>query len=214
MAAKKVLTRAESQALTRQSLLDAAEQMFYASGYQATSIQAIAAEAGRTIGAVYSNFESKEALCREVLRNRFMSEATKLMGVLMATDDSADARLNALSEWWSGLAADTSVMVLGAEFVTSTFHDGDQVSANRDVIERVKDSARVLFEDALPDAISKTDPRIDDALDAVVSTGTGLGIAQALGVLDGARGAELMVGTVRLWFEKLATPVDDVVASV
>lgn len=63
MAARKVLTRAESQAQTRQELLDAAEQQFYANGYHATSLAAIAAEAGRTIGAVYSNFEGKEALC-------------------------------------------------------------------------------------------------------------------------------------------------------
>ena len=82
MAARKVLTRAESQAQTRQDLLDSAEQMFYAKGYHATSIAAIAAEAGRTIGAVYSNFDSKEALCLEVLRDRSMAEVAKLMEAL------------------------------------------------------------------------------------------------------------------------------------
>ena len=209
MAAKKVLTRAESQALTRQALLDAAEQMFHASGYQATSIAAIAAEAGRTIGAVYSNFESKEALCREVLRSRYMSEATKLLSALMASGDSMDGRLEALSSWWMGLAADTSMLVLGAEFLTSTVRDSDQLPANREFIERVKESGRVLFEDSLPEAVSAADPRIDDAIEAVVSTGTGLAIAQALGILDAERGAQLIVSSLQMWFARLSTPADD-----
>ena len=45
MAARKVLTRAESQAQTRQELLAAAERLFYANGYHSTSLAAIAAEA-------------------------------------------------------------------------------------------------------------------------------------------------------------------------
>ncbi|YCU60499.1 TetR family transcriptional regulator [Mycobacteroides abscessus] len=46
MAARKVLTRAESQAQTRQELLDAAEPLFLEKGYHATSIAAIAEAAG------------------------------------------------------------------------------------------------------------------------------------------------------------------------
>lgn len=205
MAARKVLTRAESQAQTRQDLLDSAEQMFYAKGYHATSIAAIAAEAGRTIGAVYSNFESKEALCLEVLRDRSMAEVTKLMEALVGAGDSAGARLEALAVWWARLATETSLVVLAAEYLTSTFHNAEQIAANRDVIERVKESARVLLEDTLPEEISKTDPRIDDAIDGFVSTGTGVAIAQAMGLYDGAQGAALMVATLRMWLAKLGS---------
>jgi AcrR family transcriptional regulator len=205
VAARKVLTRAESQAQTRQDLLDAAEQLFYANGYHATSIAAIAAEAGRTIGAVYSNFDSKEALCLEVLRDRFMVDVTKLMQALVGAGDAMEARLEALSGWWARLATETSLVVLAAEYLTSTFHDADQIVANRDVVERLKESARVLLEDTLPDEISKTDPRIDDAIDAVVATGTGVAIAQAMGLFDGAQGAALMVATLRMWLDNLAS---------
>ncbi|WP_286137539.1 TetR/AcrR family transcriptional regulator [Mycobacterium sp. IS-3022] len=203
MAARKVLTRAESQAQTRQALLDAAEQLFYTNGYHATSIAAIAAEAGRTIGAVYSNFDSKESLCREVMRIRFMSEVTALMEGIVRAGDSMDARFEALSAWWTRLATETSLVTFAAEYLTSTFNDADQVAANRDVIARITESVRAVLGDALPEGISETDPRLDDAINAVVSTGTGLAIGQAIGLFDGEQGASLMVATLRMWLEKL-----------
>ena len=204
MAARKVLTRAESQAQTRQALLDSAEQMFYANGYHATSIAAIAAEAGRTIGAVYSNFASKEALCLEVLRSRFMSEMTKLLEAFVGAGDSMEERSEALAGWWSRLATETSLVVLAAEYMTSTFNDADQIAENRDVIERVKESARAVLEDMLPEEVSASDPRLDDAINAVVATGTGVAIGQAIGLYEGAQGAELMVATLRMWLAKLS----------
>lgn len=56
------LTRRESQARTRAQLLDAAEGLFVRKGFLETTLASIAAEAGLTKGAVYSNFENKEDL--------------------------------------------------------------------------------------------------------------------------------------------------------
>jgi AcrR family transcriptional regulator len=56
------LTRAESAALTRSRLLDAAERVFFARGFHGASLEAVAEEAGLTKGAVYSQFESKADL--------------------------------------------------------------------------------------------------------------------------------------------------------
>ena len=66
----KRLTRAERQARTRQDLLDAAARVFIRRGFPGASIEAIAAEAGYTRGAFYSNFESKEQLFVELLQQR------------------------------------------------------------------------------------------------------------------------------------------------
>lgn len=211
--ARKVLTRAESQAQTRAQLLDSAEQMFYTKGYHATSIAAIAAEAGRTIGAVYSNFESKEALCLEVLKNRYISELTRLLEAMMPAGDSLDARFEALSSWWLTLSTETPLILLTAEYIISTFYDEDQSAANREVIERVKDSARVLLEDTVPKTISRTDPRMDDALDAVISTAIGLALARPMGVIDAERGAELLVTNLRMWFERLSQKPEEAATS-
>jgi AcrR family transcriptional regulator len=65
-----VMTRAERRRHTRKELVDAAERLFSAQGFHATSIDAVAAEAGFTKGAVYSNFDSKEDLFFAVYERR------------------------------------------------------------------------------------------------------------------------------------------------
>jgi len=65
-----VMTRVERQRRTREELVDAAERLFSRQGFHATSIDAVAAEAGFTKGAVYSNFESKEDLFFAVYERR------------------------------------------------------------------------------------------------------------------------------------------------
>jgi AcrR family transcriptional regulator len=64
------LSRKEKQAETRQLLLEAAERVFLRRGLQGSSVEEIAAEAGFTRGAFYSNFESKDELFVELLQDR------------------------------------------------------------------------------------------------------------------------------------------------
>jgi len=64
------VSRAERQQRTRQQLVDAAERLFSRNGFHATSLDAVAAEAGFTKGAVYSNFSSKEDLFFSVYERR------------------------------------------------------------------------------------------------------------------------------------------------
>jgi len=66
----KRLTRKEKQAETRQRLLSAAERVFLRRGLQGSSVEEIAAEAGFTRGAFYSNFKSKDELFVELLQDR------------------------------------------------------------------------------------------------------------------------------------------------
>lgn len=53
------LTRAESQARTRERLIETARRLFVADGFLGTSLEKVAAEAGFSKGAVYSNFAGK-----------------------------------------------------------------------------------------------------------------------------------------------------------
>jgi AcrR family transcriptional regulator len=55
---------------TQAALLDAAEKVFFRDGFELAQIDVIAAEAGRTRGAVYAHYESKAALFLSVLRRR------------------------------------------------------------------------------------------------------------------------------------------------
>jgi AcrR family transcriptional regulator len=71
-------TRKEQQAETRLRLLDAAEQVFLRRGLQGSSVEEIAAEAGFTRGAFYSNFKSKDELFVELLHVRIYNRYAEL----------------------------------------------------------------------------------------------------------------------------------------
>ena len=64
------LTRKERQQQTRERLLEAAERVFLRRGLKGSSVEEIAAEAGYTRGAFYSNFASKDELFVELLQDR------------------------------------------------------------------------------------------------------------------------------------------------
>jgi AcrR family transcriptional regulator len=77
------LSRPEAQALTRRRLLDAAADVFGEQGFRAASLTDVADRAGYTIGAVYSNFPTKDALFHALMRERLeLTEA----GMAMALD--------------------------------------------------------------------------------------------------------------------------------
>ena len=68
--ATRPLTRAERRERTRDDLIEAADRAFVEGGFHATSLDQIAAAAGYTKGAVYSNFASKEDLFFAVYERR------------------------------------------------------------------------------------------------------------------------------------------------
>jgi AcrR family transcriptional regulator len=85
-------TRAESQARTRTELIDAAERLFTGQGFHATSLGAVADEAGFTKGAVYSNFASKEDLFFAVYERRVETFLPELERSLAAAEDIRERR--------------------------------------------------------------------------------------------------------------------------
>ena len=87
-------TRAERQAATRSELIDAAERLFSEQGFHATSLEAVADEAGYTKGAVYSNFSSKEDLFFAVYERRVERFLPELQGALERTSDVGEAMLS------------------------------------------------------------------------------------------------------------------------
>jgi AcrR family transcriptional regulator len=58
---------------TRDRLLDAAAELFARHGFDATSVDAVAARAGLTVGALYRHFETKGALLLDVVRRALTS---------------------------------------------------------------------------------------------------------------------------------------------
>ena len=75
------LRRSERRALIKDELVTAAAVVIARKGYQAASVAEIAAEAGYTIGAIYSNFSGKRALFEAVF-DRQVDQQFALASVL------------------------------------------------------------------------------------------------------------------------------------
>ena len=106
------LTRAQQQAVTRERLLAAAEQVFARHGYGGASIDLITSEAWYSKGAIYSNFESKEAVFLELLRlymERDMAELKRIVGL------DPDKLSAAVTGWLEVMHADRDCPLLVAE---------------------------------------------------------------------------------------------------
>lgn len=86
--ATRPLTRSERREQTRDDLIAAADRCFVDGGFHATSLDQIAASAGYTKGAVYSNFASKEDLFFAVYERR-ADQAEAQMAELFADDPAA-----------------------------------------------------------------------------------------------------------------------------
>lgn len=93
------LTRAESAALTRRRLLEAAQRVFFERGFHGASLEAVAEEAGLTKGAVYSRFASKADLFLAYQEER-NEETINGAGGLMAELGPGDWPPDVIVEHW------------------------------------------------------------------------------------------------------------------
>jgi AcrR family transcriptional regulator len=67
---------------TRERLLEAAQRVFVREGFEKARVDVIAAEAGRTKGAVYAHFESKERLFLSLLEQRMTEAAARTLAFI------------------------------------------------------------------------------------------------------------------------------------
>jgi AcrR family transcriptional regulator len=106
------LTRVQQQAVTRERLLAAAEQVFDRHGYGGASIDLITAEAGYSKGAIYSNFESKEALFLELLRRYMDRDMAELEHIVRLDPQKLSA---AVTGWLKAMHAERDCPLLVTE---------------------------------------------------------------------------------------------------
>src|SRR5829696_2389107 len=85
-------TQGERRELTRQALLDAAARLFAERGVSEASVDAIAEAAGRTSGALYDHFGSKEGLLFALLEGWVDDVAAVIMAELTARGPLGEKR--------------------------------------------------------------------------------------------------------------------------
>lgn len=109
------LSRAESQAATRERLLAAARVEVVRQGFGGASVRDIAEAAGFSQGAFYSNFGSKEDLLLALLARHMDEEAERLATVIgIAEREGADA-MAGLEAWAAALNGNLDWSMLGLE---------------------------------------------------------------------------------------------------
>lgn len=178
MARMSRLSRKESHALTRARLVETATALFLADGYNATSLEKVAAEAGFSKGAVYSNFATKHELGLAVLDRVRVQRATALLEAVKDQQGLED-RLAAFGRWAEENIGDVSWTTLEVEFATSNRHVagiGDHLAGRRREITRLV--ADLLTQQAAELGVDLPVPA-DELAVQLLSLGIGLGVQRA-----------------------------------
>lgn len=100
---------------TRALLLQSAETIFVRDGYEAAELGEIAALAGRSKGAIYAHFESKEDLFLALFRarnGRYIEQAKAAVGAAESEDD----KLRNLRKFYIGVLEDEAWCLLTLEY--------------------------------------------------------------------------------------------------
>lgn len=156
-----------------------ARAMFLRDGYAATSLEKVAEEAGFSKGAVYSNFDGKDALCLAVLDTLHRDVADAVLGSL-STGVTLDAALESFDMWAEARLGDPDWSALEAEFAARSRRD----PVLRVALQERNDRIRGTIAGALRETCERhglaLPMDVDDLASALLSLGIGLGVQRAL----------------------------------
>jgi AcrR family transcriptional regulator len=112
---RKRLTREESRAQTRSTLIAVGRQHFLRYGLGGAVAEKIAEDAGYSRGALYSNFDGKEELFLAVIREEQERHVNAFQAIIKE-ESSGKARLKKIRDAIANLVTDPDWIVLRAEF--------------------------------------------------------------------------------------------------
>jgi TetR/AcrR family transcriptional regulator, transcriptional repressor of aconitase len=112
---RKRLTREQSRAQTRATLIAVGRKHFLRYGLGAAVVEKIAADAGYSRGAFYSNFDGKEPLFLAVIQEE-LARRLNIFRSILREEPSGKVRLRKLRDTIADLVTDRDWIVLRAEF--------------------------------------------------------------------------------------------------
>jgi AcrR family transcriptional regulator len=189
------LTREQSKAQTRQRLLGAARTVFARRGYHGASVEEIAAEAGFSTGALYSNFHGKEDLFLALMDDVTDAYCAEIAAEVDGVSSIGERARGGARHWMEIVEREPEMLMLFIEFWAYAARDPgarERVAASfakaRQVLTRlISDGARefdlqleipaqqlAIAIDALADGIARqklADPSAvpDDLMGRVIS---------------------------------------------
>jgi AcrR family transcriptional regulator len=162
---------------TRTRLLDAAAKVFAERGYQAASVDEIAAAAGLSKGAVYWNFASKDELFHALLEERIDRPIADTAEVLRTAPTDRPIDPEVANRWQELLGTEREVLLLSLEHWAQAVRDPQ-------LRERYADrqrSLRDVLADGLRTRVRRTGaPRLSIPAQDVASAY--LALAQGIGL--------------------------------
>jgi len=100
---------------SRERLLEAAAKVFAERGYQAASVDEIAAAAGLSKGAVYWNFSSKDELFHALLEERIDRQIEETAEILRSAPTDRPVDPEVANRWEAMLGRERELMLLSQE---------------------------------------------------------------------------------------------------
>jgi AcrR family transcriptional regulator len=123
---------------TLRSVLDASERVFVRDGYERAQIETIAAEAGRTKGAVYAHFRSKEDIFFALIERKARARRDEFLHSAEGKDLAQ--RLAIVKKLFLGALRDENWPILMLEFKLLALR-------NKASLQRVRDLYKLIYED-------------------------------------------------------------------
>jgi AcrR family transcriptional regulator len=110
-----VLHKQKRGLITRQELLLSAREIFARDGFENARLEDIASNIGKTRGALYDNFENKEAVFYAIFEQNIERDKTKLAS-LLARASTLEKRIQALVKYLIDVSQDRERVLLNLEF--------------------------------------------------------------------------------------------------
>ena len=129
---------------TQARLLDAAEEVFVRDGYEGAQLEEIAATAGRSKGAVYTHFKSKEDLFLALYEHQIRSHIDRLVSSLRKCA-SRKQSLEAFREFYVELVRDRTWPILTLEFKLFALRHPD----SKERLRKAFEMSRATNDDAM-----------------------------------------------------------------
>jgi AcrR family transcriptional regulator len=188
------LTRSESQARTRENLLNTARAIFLAEGYAGTSLERVAEAAGYSKGAVYSNFHTKSDLCLEVLASIHETKLAEVTAELVG-EGTLEDRVGRLRVWAERTLGDVEWTLLEFEFAVAARDDPRLQAAIASNLAAMRGMVAAQLAALAADSAVELSLPVEEAADLILSVGLGVGIQRAV---DPSISVALLSHTVRM----------------
>jgi AcrR family transcriptional regulator len=128
--------RGESKALTRARLLEAARDEFLAAGYRGATLDAIAARAGFTKGALYWHFPNKQAVFLALVADSIAGNFERIEAILERHDGDANGLRTAVGDYVDAIDDSESLPLFGVELEIEARSDPSFRAKHRELIDQ------------------------------------------------------------------------------